>query len=141
MFTIFWMLLEWGLYLSEDSIKISNFWWGLYSSRDTIRDGTVFKTLRYNFYYALYGLKCILKATPENLEHSGKISEHLCTCTPMGKAYKPTQNFLQNYQQSRRSCVSRMNHDEKPSLEPLQLASFLRLKINFTSLLLKSILN
>ena len=45
----FGILLEWGLYSSVDTIKISNFQWGLYSSRDTIRDGTLFKTIRYIF--------------------------------------------------------------------------------------------
>ena len=45
--------------------------------------------LSYNFYYAIYRLKCILLAAPENPEHSGKISEHLNT--HMGKGYKPMQ--------------------------------------------------
>ena len=81
----------------------------------------IHKYLSYNFYYAIYRLKCILLAAPENSERSRKISEHLNTHT--GKGYKPMQKVLQNSQPSKRSYVKTKHEiiDEKAPLEPLQL--------------------
>ena len=61
----------------------------------------------YNFYYAIYWLKCILLVAPENSERSEKISEHLNT--HIGKGYKPVLKVWQNSERSRRSYVRTKN--------------------------------